>query len=437
VGELADDAESAGSWWALARGLAARWYGRADRTVDPREHDAWIGIGVVASGLVHGSVTDAAPALAEIETTFEWVETEIIAHAVCDAVCRHWGQAFTEDWVAEQNDELRPAQGEPIPVVWRNRDTATRKLSSYPPRLTADLDLFEYVRPAKATVEIRGRTVGMVFDFTLADELAPIDESVHPVSAAMHLNQTHDELSKAPEGAADYFGVRPLDPVEQARLAAEAHALAIGAGCTLLVGTECADCDEVTTAILKLQATSDSAGPVVVTGSRHDTGEKANIARIVASGRVVEAHRKIVPFGYPGGFPHKDEGIIAGDEIRVFVSGRTRLAVLICRDFLESSICDLLVANGVNLVCVPALTPVMQPFADRARSVSGDTQGTVIVANSPREEERGAAPSTVDPPAAIALPYAAGNAPVPDPPPGLERGVTLVGSDGTVEWGVL
>jgi hypothetical protein len=430
--EVLDAAASADSWWGAARSLAVVWWERddphayaADRAVE------WNKLSDLARELAKDGQSSGLLTLeAEFAEAAELMGVEAAAHAVCTAICMVQGQGFSYDWRSELGDRHMPEAGEPIPVSWRRAEGP----STFPPTLESHRDLFTHIRRAPGAIGLAGGPVQAEFDFSLWDLLGDLDLDPIPAVSAMHLNATVDELTWAKVYDARPFGVGPAEPDTQARLAIDALDLAIAEHAVLVVGTECADHATVTAALIARQL--EAGSPAIVPGSRHLIleGDNFNVAYLLVGGETVEAHRKIVPMNLSAVKNRYPEDIVPGGLVRIFVSGSTRLAVLICRDALDEDLTKFMRTYGVNLLCVVALTPTLQPFRDEARTFSGRSQGVVVVANGPASVRTEGGDVDVNPPTALAVPLAEENAPLAPRPPDVVRGVTHLGTDGRARF---
>jgi hypothetical protein len=430
------------SWWEAAAPLASFWYARGDTTLDPygAESEEWNRYAVEVQRRLTDDV-EPADFTAVLEAAGDAaLDEHLMAHAACEAICERFGPGFSESWAASHGAEVAPATTDPFPLGWRDRDALPRKQSTYPPQLVSDLDAFSYIRPARPIATIGSTDVRVVFDFSAQDLLAPLDTGGIPALVACHLNPGPDSLTWPPDPPATQFGVRPVDSQAQATAAVEALDRAAAENAVLMLGTECAADEGVVERLRLHQLQAAGPLPVAVGGSHHTDSPvpPMNVAELVAGGRRVVAHQKIVGIAGPG-LPWWDEGIASGTQLRIFVAGRTRLAVVICRDLLEPAIQQLLGWHGANLVCVPALTPTLRPFDGPARTLSDHTQGTVIVANNPAWVPQGAEQSPVDvnPPTVIELPLEDDRSPRIRRSDGSLVGLTVLSPDGSGRWEAL
>jgi hypothetical protein len=143
-----------------------------------------------------------------------------------------------------------------------------------------------------------------------------------------------------------------------------------------------------------LAAEPASFPPLVVAGSAHlsernedDELVRANESRIYLDGHRVASHRKIQAFllrafeGKPLSRPLL-EGITHEEKPITILSGdRTRLAVAICADIIDSRLPGLLQEAGVNVLLVPSLTVSPGSFNGDACLIASKSQGVTVIVN--------------------------------------------------------
>jgi len=142
-----------------------------------------------------------------------------------------------------------------------------------------------------------------------------------------------------------------------------------------------------------------------VAGSFHCTrgGERLNLAEALVptcSRRLT--HRKLVRFTDElSSVPASCEGIDEGRKLVIYAGGTFRLAILICKDFLEPRLAALVANLGVNVLCVPAMSPKTGDFPSRVSTFVTDTQGFALVANGPLNWDK----ETIVPAAVFGQPF--------------------------------
>lgn len=127
----------------------------------------------------------------------------------------------------------------------------------------------------------------------------------------------------------------------------------------------------------------------VVAGSRHvprpdrdQPGE--NVATLLTPGGRHE-HRKYAPYVIrEAGGLDRHEDIWPTKRLRLLVSGRSSVLLLVCKDFLDAEATALATALRATLVLVPALTDRTDEFCVRAEQLVLDCQATTLVANGLR-----------------------------------------------------
>jgi hypothetical protein len=145
----------------------------------------------------------------------------------------------------------------------------------------------------------------------------------------------------------------------------------------------------------ELAGNPESYPPLVVAGSAHHStstaaGDKSrsNESRVYLDGKCVAIARKHHPFvtkdllGTP--YPEGISEDLTGEQktIMVLSGRRTRIAVVICADLDDLQIPQLLVAAGVNLLLVPAMTEKIGSFNSPLCDIAGYCQGIGAIANT-------------------------------------------------------
>jgi hypothetical protein len=136
----------------------------------------------------------------------------------------------------------------------------------------------------------------------------------------------------------------------------------------------------------------DRFPPIIVAGSAHveemvGSGRaiRANESRVYLDGRCVAIARKHKAFATADidGGPALLEDLTRGRTTVMVLSGsRTRMAVVICADLQEKTIPGVLVAAGVNLLLVPAMTRRIGSFNSPVCDIAGYCQGVAVIANT-------------------------------------------------------
>ena len=142
-------------------------------------------------------------------------------------------------------------------------------------------------------------------------------------------------------------------------------------------------------------------GPVlIVVGSFHvdSEGHWVNQCRALSgSGRFLFSQDKCVFYRIPPSQAEKDphlcellgidhrggyEDIHLSTSLEIFDGPLGRLATPICLDYCGDEVLDLLIDSAVNLLLVPAMTPRMEPFYQKARTLGTKAGAASFVTNS-------------------------------------------------------
>jgi predicted amidohydrolase len=227
----------------------------------------------------------------------------------------------------------------------------------------------------------------VVIDFTHRDDLEAIEARFERVAVG-HPNRLFKEFKvPAAEGGA-VFPIRPLDAEAQARRVTLLTERAIDEDVQVLVLPELSVGSRAAEAI---QDNLDDAEGLhlVLAGSRHiGTGaEAANVAigLLPQAERRLE-HHKIKPMRGTSNGREWKEGIdvTARPRLHLYQADQLRLGILICKDFLDKTVAETFTRLGVNLICVPAMSPKTDGFATRADAAATDAQAFTVVACGPR-----------------------------------------------------
>jgi hypothetical protein len=235
--------------------------------------------------------------------------------------------------------------------------------------------------------------VPIVLDFgqrRRLDELTWTKEERLPRIATVHPPLGQDGIVIDETTASTFFGVHPrnwdLDGVVE-----QLQGVASDVEIAVLPELSLPEADALEDA---LAADPGSFPAMVVAGSAHlsecnGSGEavRANESRIYLDGRRVATHRKIHPYvlkSFQGATLSTPlmEGITNEEKsITILAGDRTRLAVAICADILDSRLPKLLEEAGVNLLLVPALTKDTGSFNGGICGIASQTQGVTVVVN--------------------------------------------------------
>jgi predicted amidohydrolase len=306
----------------------------------------------------------------------------------------------------EQGRRLSP--GDPVPVASKLVEVLKKEV-----RTTNPFNLPAGQRGDRlGNLSLAPASVGALdvrFDFSLSDS---IDEMVANKGAAglsvavclPTVDFTQDyhaaELSETQE---QFFNVVPNSPKHLDRLKA-CFKEACDRNADLVVFPELSFTEDMQEG-LRDQWLATSPRPTIVSlGSCHRTDEfarRTNTAKIAADAtilgnasranvsRFIEAHHKVVPYversHVPDGVPQLTERIDYRPipTLRIFSGGAsTTLAIVICIDFLNGRVRDVLRDLLVDILILPAMTRKAQVFHDLITGFVGSTQAHVVFANS-------------------------------------------------------
>jgi len=212
----------------------------------------------------------------------------------------------------------------------------------------------------------------------------PIIATVHPNGGGQFVHE--------PLRSGRLFGVRPKhwDPAAVTDLLALAKAE--GAVIAVLPELSLPTPGELGE---ELTNNPDRYPPIVVAGSAHwrpagkAAGEiRANESRTYLDGRAVAVARKHHLYKTDK-LANEEvlEDITQEQKTLTVLSGQlTRIATVICADLLETSIPELLVGAGVNLLLVPAMSSKIGSFNAPICQIAGICQGVAAIANTRFDE---------------------------------------------------
>jgi predicted amidohydrolase len=224
------------------------------------------------------------------------------------------------------------------------------------------------------------------------DELGWSEERGLPRIATIHPDGGGSLRVEIDSDGAHFFDVSPESWDADAVLALLARAREEGADIAVLPELSLPDPGSLQKG---LEASPESYPPLVVAGSAHcSTGTAAgdeirsNESRVYLDGKCVAIAHKHHPFvtkdllGTP--YPEGISEDLTGEQktIMVLSGSRTRIAVVICADLNDLQIPQLLVAAGVNLLLVPAMTEKIGSFNAPLSAIAGYCQGVCAIANT-------------------------------------------------------
>lgn len=299
----------------------------------------------------------------------------------------------------EATGEVAVESGTPLPVATRR----VNDLFPATPRIeTLRLNDLLLVSDAEGNPQRSGLylpdfglddRIPIVLDFShkqRLDELAWRGPGLLPRIATVHPPLGRRGITIGRRTESTFFDVRPRQ-WDCDQVARQLNAIAAEVEIAVLPELSLPQVDALEEA---LAAEPGAFPPLIVAGSAHVSEEdrdedpvRANESRIYLDGRRVAAQRKIHAFlmrvfeGERLPRPLR-EGITPEEKPLTILAGdRTRLAVAICADVIDSRIPHLLEEAGVNLLLVPALTVDPGSFNSDACRIAAQAQGVTVVVN--------------------------------------------------------
>ncbi len=225
----------------------------------------------------------------------------------------------------------------------------------------------------------------IVFDFSISSEVRQAAECW--TSATLHPLTSDAELDGL--DTLNLFPVMPSAAVPSSRVAALLGLVPVDS-VGLVVGSELSLSGRHLASVQEAFDGALSSPPLVVPGSQHveRNGAQYNEAPVLRYRDCPHVARKLVAFDtlQAEDQTYKREAISTGEtEFRVFVGDWARFAVVICKDLLVPEVRRLLQTLSINLLAVPTCSDEMSPFVSYCGSLVVETQGRVVIANSPFE----------------------------------------------------
>jgi hypothetical protein len=237
-----------------------------------------------------------------------------------------------------------------------------------------------------------GGQMRVVLDFSHGDRIDQLtwrEGEGLPRIATLH-PEGGGRLKVEEVGGGRFFGVRPAEWDADAVLALLAHAGDAEIAVLPELSLPSPDALEA-----GLAASPGEYSPIVVAGSAHTRTKAAggaeirsNESRLYLDGELVAVARKHHPYATKqvgsDSFDEPQVENLTGEPktITVLSGRRTRLAVVVCADLLDLDIPKLLVAAGVNLLLVPAMTKEIGSFNTPVCDIPGYCQGVSVMANT-------------------------------------------------------
>lgn len=310
-----------------------------------------------------------------------------VARGIAESIDELAGDTYVHWFRARGEVVLTP--GEPYPVCRRDprRWLAPHAANTRPDNLPdRDLAQTRNLRIADAA------PYTYIIDFDSWNRLSPVGASGRLTVAVGQPNRdlTDFDIAFGDEPRRTFANLGPKDAAAQADRIARLSTQAARRGADILVLPEYTLTEAVHTALLE-RARRETAEPrptVTCTGvgsGPDDDGFMTNDGRLVihtagfSPDHSVSTPRKLHP-AYIG---DAVERVRVGTEIRVFVSERWTLCVLICRDGMDDAVAAQLAAIGVNLLLVPAMSPKTASLIGTTASLCRRSQAFVVIANGP------------------------------------------------------
>ena len=336
--------------------------------------------------------------------TFEFDRVDAIAWGIDAGASRTFAATWRQDLGLERRViTLQP--GEPYPIGTPELDSIGEGWSTDPASATDprenELPHVRFFKPptCKWITEVE-------FDFGYWDRLHNLLSGLREV-ATVHPNSSRSEWGKSPPGSS-LFPLVLNDAAGQesriVRLVQQARNTDFKA--QIVVAPELA---ATARAVAAVQADLDQgdADVMVVAGSEHvvDQGRPVNRAFALMPSAEPLRHDKMVPLRRLARRQRAEqiEGIDANPVLRVYQADQFRLALLICKDFLDTDLVDDLCRLGINVVVVPAMSSKTRRFATGAAQLVDRTQGIAIIANGPYQW----GPCLADPASVFGQPFEA------------------------------
>lgn len=325
-----------------------------------------------------------------LDLTGPWV---LRARAAAVALDEILGSRF--QGVFRSKGLLRLQPNSPLPVTRPPLRSLLNPLNTRPERLASRIDRLAHLRLAPASLGL----FEVDLDFASGDLLAPLLDERDQVFATCHPNRFFEEFAPPPlppgaRVAEDrFFWVRPKEAIRQRRVLKHLLDPARAAGATVVVLPElCLDPEECRTLLDHVRSTP-SAIRLFVAGSHHVEidGRRRNQALAMLRGRKEPlVHWKCFPYEdrRDARAPRMEDLYLETPRLTIYFNGDWSMVILICKDFLEPRLRNLLEELGVNLLLLPMMTGVADPFEAFASHLTQTNQAFVIVANTPSEPSK-------------------------------------------------
>jgi hypothetical protein len=131
---------------------------------------------------------------------------------------------------------------------------------------------------------------------------------------------------------------------------------------------------------------------LIVIGSHHwfDGKDRRNTCVAIRSGPTPDRleHHKLTRYIHSEDGQQWLEDIRLGTSIRVYVGTDWSVILLICRDFLDTTVRLLVESLRPTLLCIPSFSLTSTPFVDPAGALTANAQTIVVFANGPVPPDR-------------------------------------------------
>lgn len=292
--------------------------------------------------------------------------------------------------VFRSKGKVRLQAAAPIPVARPPLRELLERVNSLPERLDERVDRLPRLRLAPGDL----RPFAVDLDFSSADQLAPLISEKSQTFATCHPNRTHDEyVPVVPCLTAEdrFFWFSPEDVGRQRRILRCLLEQAASGEATIVVLPElCLDAETAQEILADFRGLRSKVR-LFLAGSHHVEvgGFRRNQALALLRGRKEPLHYwKSAPFVARYGMNRplqEDIHLEAEPLITAYFSGDWSFSILICKDFLDARMRNLLTDLGVNLLLLPAMTPVTDAFEAFAQPLTQTNQAWVVMANTPAQ----------------------------------------------------
>jgi hypothetical protein len=327
----------------------------------------------------------------DTERLMDWVGTGDFdaTHAVAWGIDAAAASTFTGDWrrglsLVNHQLDLQPGDVYPVGVLLagdipRNHRFSTRPDAATDPPTDELPHVRIYRRPEYRPIDVN-------FDFRLENRLKAVFANLEEL-VTLHPNATSEDFV-IPDGPL-MFPVKLRDEAAQLGRFQELLRRACFSDFApqLVVAPELAATDEVIAAVQL--ALEDASRPdcLVVAGSQHIGvgATAANRAYALLNEEEPITHDKMIPFRRSRSWrgAERKEAIVPNPKLTIFAAGRFRFALLVCKDFLDTEIQQLLGRLGVNIVAVPAMSAKTDRFASGAERMVDLSQSYAVISNGP------------------------------------------------------